>query len=51
MTHLIWACLLFALFLVNWHYFEKDGNPLNLIATVFCGIATFMQILAYGQII
>jgi len=51
MTHLIWACLLFALFLLNWHYFEKDGNPINLLACTASGISAFVQILAYGQII
>ena len=51
MKHLIWAFVLFILFLLNWHYFEKDSNPFNLFACATGGIATFVQILYYGQII
>lgn len=51
MRNLIWGFFLFILFLVNWRRFEENGSPFNLLACAIGGIATFVQILAYGGLI
>lgn len=51
MKDIILLTTLFVLFLINWHFAEKDGSVVNWITCVVCGFAVFARLLALGGII